>query len=61
VTSWFDFAKAIFELEDIDIKLNPILMKRIQLQQRRPLYSLLDKSKINKEFNLKIPYSNKMV
>jgi dTDP-4-dehydrorhamnose reductase len=56
VASWFDFAKAIFELKNINIKLNPILTKEYPTPAKRPLYSVLNKSKIKRDFNLKIPY-----
>ncbi len=56
VASWFDFAKAIFELKNIDIELNPILTKDYPTPAKRPHYSILDKSKIKRDFNIKIPY-----
>ena len=56
VASWYDFAKAIFELSGIDIKLNPIETKDYPTPAKRPHYSVLDKSKIKKEFDIMIPY-----
>jgi len=56
VCSWYDFAKAIFELSDIDIKLNPIETTDYPTPATRPHYSVLDKSKIKKEFDIIIPY-----
>ncbi len=56
VCSWYDFAKAIFEISGIDIKINPIETKDYPTPAKRPHYSVLNKSKIKKEFNLQIPY-----
>ena len=54
--SWFDFAKAIFDESKIAIKLIPIKTKDYPTLAKRPLYSVLDKTKINKTFNIEIPY-----
>ena len=56
VCSWYDFAKAIFEIKGIDIKINPIKTKDYPTPAKRPHYSVLNKSKIKKEFNIEIPY-----
>ena len=56
VCSWFDFAKAIFEIKNIDIKINPIITKEYPSPVVRPYYSLLDKSKIKQDFDIVIPY-----
>ena len=56
VCSWYDFAKAIFEIKGIDIKVNPIETKDYPTPAKRPHYSVLNKSKIKKEFCLEIPY-----
>jgi len=56
VISWYDFAKAIFEIENIDIKVNPIETKEYPTPAKRPYYSALNKKKIKKEFNIEIPY-----
>jgi len=56
VVSWYDFAKAIFEISNIDIKINPIQTKDYSTKAIRPNYSVLDKSKIKKKFNITIPY-----
>ncbi|UWD48944.1 dTDP-4-dehydrorhamnose reductase [Clostridioides difficile] len=40
--SWYDFAKKIFELKNIDIKVNPIKSKDFKCKAQRPLYSVLD-------------------
>ncbi len=56
VTSWYDFAKAIQEFAGFDCKINPITTNDYPLPAVRPFYSVLDKSKIRKQFDIKIPY-----
>lgn len=56
VASWYDFAKAIFELSGIDIKTVPINTVLYPTPAKRPFYSVLDKSKIKQTFNIDIPY-----
>ena len=56
VASWYDFAKAIFDISSIGCRLSPISTKEYPTPAKRPLYSVMKKSKIKKEFNLTIPY-----
>ncbi len=56
VTSWYDFAKEIFSLSKKDTNVLPIPSSEYQTKAKRPYYSVLDKSKIKKDFNLDIPY-----
>lgn len=56
IASWYDFAKAIFDLSNTSIRLNPIKTQEYPTPAQRPTYSVLDKSKIKKVFNLEIPY-----
>jgi dTDP-4-dehydrorhamnose reductase len=56
VTSWYDFASAIMEISNIDCKVIPIETKDYPTQARRPLYSVLDKSKIKSDFKVTIPH-----
>ena len=56
VVSWYDFAKAIFELSDIACQVNPIETKEYPTPAARPHYSLLNKAKIKKVFEIDIPY-----
>ena len=56
VASWYDFAKAIFDLKSIDVELKPIKTEEFPLPASRPFYSVLDKTKIKREFNIQIPY-----
>ncbi|MEO0571323.1 MAG: dTDP-4-dehydrorhamnose reductase [Bacteroidota bacterium] len=56
IASWYDFSKAIFDGFGIEIELHPILSEAYPTPAERPKYSVLDKSKIKKTFNLEIPH-----
>jgi len=56
VTSWYDFAISIMELVAGKCKVNPIQAKNYPTLAKRPQYSVLDKSKIKKDFKIKIPH-----
>lgn len=56
VTSWYDFAQAIFEIKDMACKVLPIETKDYPTPAQRPHYSVMDKSKIKQAFGLEIPH-----
>jgi len=56
VLSWYDFAKEIMEMAKLDCKIKPIETFQYPTPAKRPSYSLLNKTKIKNEFNIKIPY-----
>ena len=56
VCSWYDFAKAIFELTNTQCKVSPIETKDYPTPATRPHYSVLNKAKIKQSYNLAIPY-----
>lgn len=56
VTSWFDFAKAIFDISETRVKANPIPGSAYPTKATRPAFSVMDKSKIKETFNIQIPY-----
>jgi dTDP-4-dehydrorhamnose reductase len=56
VLSWYDFAKEIIRVAKIDCTINPIETFQYPLPAKRPHFSILNKSKIKKEFNIVIPY-----
>lgn len=56
VLSWYDFAKSIMEIANIDCEVYPIETKDYPTTAKRPNYSLLNTSKIKKDFNIEIPY-----
>ncbi len=56
VTSWYDFATAIFRIENINCKVSPIETKDYPTAAKRPHFSLLNKAKIRGAFGLEIPH-----
>jgi len=52
--SWFDFAKKIFEINNVTIVLTPITTSDYPTPAKRPKYSVLDKTKIKTEFKTTI-------
>jgi dTDP-4-dehydrorhamnose reductase len=56
VASWYDFAKAIFDISGTNVKALPIRTFEYPTKASRPAYSVMDKSKIKQTFNLEIPY-----
>lgn len=56
VCSWYDFARKIMELSDLNCKVNPIPSSAYPTKATRPFYSVLDKSKIKQTFNITIPH-----
>ena len=56
VASWYDFAKAIFEISEIDCTVNPVLSDQFPTPAKRPHFSVLNKSKIKDNFGFDIPF-----
>lgn len=57
VCSWYDFAKEIMALSNIDCKINAIESKDYPLPATRPFYSILNKAKIKDGLEgIEIPY-----
>ena len=56
VTSWYDFALAIFDEEGIDCAVTPLESYQYPTPARRPYYSLMSKAKIKDTFGLAIPH-----
>lgn len=56
LTSWYDFAKSIFELSRVNVKVTPVRTAEYLTKAVRPAYSVMDKTKIKNNFNLEIPY-----
>ncbi|GAA4761606.1 MULTISPECIES: dTDP-4-dehydrorhamnose reductase [Flavobacterium] len=54
ICSWFDFAKEIFKINNVNIQVNPILTEAYPTPAKRPKYSVLDKSKIKSTFGITI-------
>jgi len=56
VTSWYDFARAIFDIAGTKVKAIPIRTDEYPTRATRPSYSVMDKSKAKQIFNIEIPY-----
>ena len=56
VASWYDFTKAIIEITGEKCKVLPLETKDYPLPATRPFYSIMNKAKIKKDFNIEIPY-----
>ena len=56
VASWYDFAKAIFDLSNTEIIVNAIPTSSYPTPAERPHYSVLDKSKLKNNLGVEIPY-----
>ena len=52
--SWYDFAKTIFEINNITIDLKPIPTASFPTPAKRPSFSVLDKTKIKTTFGIEI-------
>lgn len=55
ITSWYDFAVAIFDIKNIKINVNPITTEDFPTPAERPKYSVLDKTKIKDIFKVEVP------
>ena len=56
LTSWYDFATAIFELSEISVKTTPIRTSEYPTKAARPLYSVMDKIKVKAALGVTIPH-----
>jgi len=56
VASWYDFAKAIFEFAEVEMKVLPVASSAFITKAKRPHYSVLDKTKIKETLGITIPY-----
>jgi len=56
VCSWYDFAKAIFDLSGTQCTVQPIEAIDYPTPAKRPYYSVLNKAKIKQHYQLSIPY-----
>ena len=56
VCSWYDFALEILDQSGIKCTVAPITTFEYPLPAVRPYYSVLNKGKIKKDFNIKIPH-----
>lgn len=56
VTSWYDFAQAIFDISNTQVKAYPIRTSQYPTPAVRPTFSVMDKAKVKSTFNVQIPY-----
>ena len=56
VISWYDFAKAIAKIAILETTISPILSVEYPTPTKRPAFSVLNKNKIKKTYNIEIPY-----
>ena len=54
VCSWYDFAVAIMEIAGLSCEVNPIGCDGYPTKAKRPYYSVLNKAKIRRDFNVNI-------
>jgi len=54
--SWYDFAKKIFEYNNIKINVEPIPTTSFPTPVRRPAYSVLDKTKLKNTFGVEVKH-----
>ncbi|MCC2600798.1 dTDP-4-dehydrorhamnose reductase [Sphingobacterium sp. FBM7-1] len=54
--SWYDFAVAVREQIGASCQINAIPTSQYPTPAKRPSYSLLDKSKIKRTFNVRVPF-----
>ena len=53
--SWYEFAKEIFKLAEVDCKVSPITTEQYPMPARRPMNTIMDKNKITKAFSVDTP------
>ncbi len=53
--SWYEFAKEIFKLAEVDCKVSPITTEQYPTPARRPMNTIMDKNKITKAFSVDTP------
>ena len=53
VASWYDFAEAIFKASNTEIRLNAIKTEAYPTPAKRPVYSVMDKTKIKSVLKMK--------
>ena len=56
VTSWYDFAHAIFEIKELKCKVHPIESSAYPTPAKRPPFSALNKAKFSQTFGIEIAH-----
>lgn len=55
VCTWYDFAKAIMQITNLDCKVNPITTEQYPTPVKRPQYSVFNKGKLKDTFGIQVP------
>ncbi|MDT0558048.1 dTDP-4-dehydrorhamnose reductase [Ichthyenterobacterium sp. W332] len=55
IASWDQFAREIFKIKNLPIRINQVTSEEYKTPAKRPSFSVLNKSKIKKYFNIEIP------
>jgi len=53
--NWYEFAEEIFKISKIKCNVSAIKTEQYPAQAKRPMNTLMSKSKIKREFNVNIP------
>ncbi|QRQ99443.1 dTDP-4-dehydrorhamnose reductase [Dyadobacter sandarakinus] len=56
VTSWYDFARAIFDISETQVRVKPLKTSEYVTKAVRPAFSVMDKTKIKNTLGLDVPY-----
>ena len=56
ICSWYDFAKAIFEIKGVVVRLNSISSFQYPRPAKRPLFSSMSKQKLKKDYQIEIKF-----
>lgn len=56
VCTWYDFAVEIIKEAGLNCQIQPVLTKDYLLQAPRPVFSVMDKTKIKENYGLSIPH-----
>ena len=59
VTSWYDFAMGIFDINKISVNVYPVRTSEYVTRAVRPAFSVMDKAKLKKTFGIEVPYWRK--
>ncbi|MFW6020306.1 MAG: dTDP-4-dehydrorhamnose reductase [Bacteroidales bacterium] len=54
--SWYDFAKSIMEIAEMDCHIKPLQSHEFPTKAPRPFYSVMNKNKIKETWQISIPY-----
>lgn len=53
--SWFEFAREVVQQAGIEVVVEPLTTEQYPTKAKRPAYSVLDKTKMKREFGVEVP------